>query len=106
MSHNNAQEYANDIIMTILHETEKTLTPLELELMEYWFDEIKTKCESQFHSYLIGNAESYMLNENEIVEAYNEAKNKLVSDTLTSLLDKGAIEMSVNENGEICYQAK
>ena len=105
MSHNNAQEYANDIIATIINSSDD-LNEIQLDLMEYWFEEIKTKCESQFHNYLIGKVESYKLHEDEIIEAYHEAVNKLVSDALGSLVDKGAIGMNIGQNGEIYYQSK
>lgn len=49
--------------------------------------------------------EEILLDENEFLQAINETISLVVSDTLTDLVDKGAVNMSIDEDGEIVYSA-
>lgn len=49
--------------------------------------------------------EDYILDENEFLEAVNETISQTVSNTLTDLVEKGAVNMGVDETGEIVYSA-
>ena len=46
-----------------------------------------------------------MLTDVELEDTYKIATEKLVGDTLGSLVDKGMARMSVDMNGEVRYQA-
>ena len=46
-----------------------------------------------------------LLTDVEFLEAANEVSEETVSETLESLVDKGALNMSIDENGDINYSA-
>ena len=45
------------------------------------------------------------LNDKEFLEVCQSVSNKSIGQTIEDLVDKGALNMSVNENGEILYSA-
>lgn len=49
--------------------------------------------------------EDYVLDEREFLDAVNETISQTVSNTLTDLVEKGAVNMGVDETGEIVYSA-
>lgn len=49
--------------------------------------------------------EEILLDENEFLDAINETISQTVSDTLSDLVDKGAVNMGIDETGEIVYTA-
>ncbi len=53
----------------------------------------------------IQKGEDYILDEQEFLNAINETISQTVSNTLTDLVEKGAVNMGVDETGEIVYSA-
>ena len=49
--------------------------------------------------------EEILLDENEFLDAINETISQTVSDTLSDLVDKGAVNMSIDADGEIIYSS-
>ena len=49
--------------------------------------------------------EEMFLNENEFLEVCQSVSNDEIANTIESLVDKGALNMSVDKNGEILYSA-
>ena len=49
--------------------------------------------------------EEMFLNEDEFLEVCQSVSNNEIANTIESLVDKGALNMSVNEDGEILYSA-
>jgi hypothetical protein len=98
-------EYADQLIENII-ESNKNLPDFDLEFMDYWASEIRKVCNERYYMYIKGQADSYMLSEEEFIATYKEASLKLTGDVLASLVDKGQISMGVNDQGELVYAAK
>ena len=49
--------------------------------------------------------EEMFLNDEEFLEVCQTVSNNEIANTIETLVDKGALNMSVNENGEILYSA-
>lgn len=49
--------------------------------------------------------EEIFLTDNEFLEVCQSVSNNEIANTIESLVDKGALNMSVDENGEILYSA-
>jgi hypothetical protein len=91
-------ELANGIIET-LHENkffEETPFVGETELLQKLKENMQRKWET--------NGEM-LLTDNEFIETCNEVMHESLTDTLGTLLDKEAIEMSIGADGEIYYSA-
>jgi hypothetical protein len=103
--HNNAEEYIHDLLFTIMEIDTKAPQPMPSDLLEYWCNEITNKCWANYSLYIEGEISDYRLNEDEIMEALNKANTKLIGETLSNLVERGDIAMSVGDDGEIYYQA-
>jgi hypothetical protein len=98
---NNGDEYADLLIKSI-----NEIPPLgisETEILKYWFVEIRRLCIEKYHNYIIGNEETFALNDVELDSAYRLAVGQMVSDSLQELSEKGLLEISIDDNGEILY---
>jgi hypothetical protein len=78
---------------------------MPIDLIDYWAREVRTLCNIKYLKYIEGDEESFMLTDDEIMEVYNIATQKLIGDTLGDLVEKGMVRMSVDENGEVLYSA-
>ena len=103
--HNSAEDYIRDIMFTIMEADMVAKEPLPSELLEYWGNEIYNACQAKYELYIKGEVDDYRLDEVDITDLLEEANRKMVGDLLGSLVDKGAVEMSVGEDGEIRYKA-
>lgn len=101
--HKTAQEYIDDMLLTM--RLSYDIAPMPIDLFEYWCNEIEKACHERFKQYIKGQVEDYRLNDEELENALKEANSKLIGETLATLLDKGMIEMSIGEDGEIRYKA-
>jgi hypothetical protein len=98
---NSGEEYADILISTI-----SEIPPLnvsEAEILEYWFVEIRKLCIEKYYSYIIGNEETFILDDVELDNAYRLAVEKMVGDSLQDLSEKGLLNISIDDNGEILY---
>ena len=103
--HQSPEEYANDLINSII-ETEKDIPEdqqIPINLLSYWIDRIKKATKKTWIGYMVGDRESYLLTEEEIMELYDKAGEQYVSELLDSMVDKDLLEVSVDENGEFLY---
>ena len=98
---NSGEEYAN-LIINDLNET-KPETDLPEVLFEYWKDNIKTLAIDSYNEYIIGNKDSYMLDEDDVMDAYKEAMTQFTQHILNGLSDKGLVQVGINSEGEIVY---
>jgi hypothetical protein len=78
---------------------------MPIDLIEYWSREVRTLCNIKYLKYVEGEEESFILNDDEMIEAYNNATQKLIGDTLGELVEKEMVKMSIGENGEVLYSA-
>lgn len=98
-------EYAQLLIDNII-EGEKELPTnqqLPINLLTYWCDEIKTHAEITYYKYLIGKRAHFSFDEDEFKELFEKAGMRYSGDLLEGLLDKGMVDMSIREDGEIVY---
>ena len=102
---NSGSEYAQLIIETIL-ESEKTIptqNQMPIGLLTYLAEEIQNLADITYNDYIIGKRESFLFSDVEFEELYNKAGERYVGDQIDDLVDKGMLEISVNENGEFLY---
>ena len=75
------------------------------DMISYWSKEVRQTCNIKYLKYIEGSEESFMLTDIELENSYKLAIEKLIGDTLGSLVEKGMAKMSVDVNGEVRYQA-
>lgn len=101
---NSGDDYADLLINDLKLYNEEM--KMDLELFKYWEIEIRNLCNTKYLKYIEGELEYYLLTDKEIMSTYKEASLKMTGDILASLVDKGAVSMGVNEDGEVTYSAK
>ena len=72
-------------------------------LLQYWIEEIKKRADEKYNAYLIGEIDDFIFELNELESLFETASRKHVDDTLTSLLEKDLLSMSIDEHGDIVY---
>jgi hypothetical protein len=103
--HQSPEEYAHDLISSII-EIEKNIPEneqLPIKLLSYWIDGIKKSTQKTWAGYIVGDRESYLLTEDEMMTLYDKAGEQYVSELLDGMVDKDLLEVSVDENGEFLY---
>lgn len=98
---NSGDDYAN-LLIAALNEM-KSESPLEDEVLRFWFIEIRRLCVDKYNKYILGNEETFMLSDVEIDDAWKVAIEHMVDDSLQDLSEKGLLEISIDENGEVLY---
>ena len=99
---NNGDDYAN----LLIKDMEMFMSEgMPADMIEYWSKEVRQLCNIKYLKYIEGSEESFMLTDVELEDTYKIAIEKLIGDTLGSLVDKGMAKMSVDVNGEVRYQA-
>ena len=99
---NNGDDYADLLIRDI----EMFMSEgMPVDMIEYWSKEVRQLCNVKYLKYIEGDEESFMLTDQEMESTYKVAMEKLIGDTLGTLVDKGMVKMSVGEDGEVLYQA-
>jgi hypothetical protein len=94
-------DYA-DILIQGLTEVED-VNELDAEIVRYWCIEIRKMCVEKYNNYIIGKEETFMLSDEEMDKAYRLGVEQMVDDALEDLSDKGMLEISIDENGEVLY---
>ena len=99
---NNGDDYAN----LLIKDMEMFMSEgMPADMISYWSEEVRQLCNIKYLKYIEGSEESFMLTDVELEDTYKIAIEKLIGDTLGSLVDKGMARMSVDMNGEVRYQA-
>lgn len=98
---NSGDDYADLLIKTILEESPSSV--VEAEILEYWTTEIRKMCVEKYNKYIIGQEETFMLSDIEMDESYRLSIEEMVNDSLKELSEKGLLEISIDDNGEILY---
>ena len=99
---NNGDDYAN----LLIKDMEMFMSEgMPADMISYWSEEVRQLCNVKYLKYIEGSEESFMLTDVELEDTYKIAIEKLIGDTLGSLVDKGMARMSVDMNGEVRYQA-
>jgi hypothetical protein len=105
MEINSGEDYGNVIINGILEIEEKMPDDqkMPVRLLELWLEEIKAHATNTYFDYVIGKREHYEFDEEEIKAVYDLAGMRYTQELLDGLVDKGMVEVSVGENGDLLY---
>ena len=99
---NNGDDYAD----LLIRDMEMFMSDgMPADIISYWSKEVRQLCNIKYLKYIEGDEESFMLTDVELENTYKVAIEKLISDTLGTLVDKGMVKMSVDSEGEVRYQA-
>jgi hypothetical protein len=98
---NSGDDYADLLIKTILEESPSSV--VEEEMLKYWVIKVREMCVEKYNKYIIGQEETFMLSDVEMDESYRLSIEEMVNDSLKELSEKGLLEISIDDNGEILY---
>ena len=73
------------------------------ETFKIWVDLLDIMCESNYIEYINNVREDFLITSDQFTEALEKAKELSISLALASLSEKGLIDVSINENGELLY---
>ena len=104
-SFSSGDEYA-DILIRNLIESDDLSQELPEDLINYWAEEIRKICNERYALYIRGEADDYRLYEGDMLDTYKEASLKATQDIIRDLVEKGEVQMAVNDQGEIVYGSK
>lgn len=94
-------DYANLLINDLRVMVEKE--GMEEDLFKVWEKHIRKLCNLRYYQYVSGDVESFMLSESEMMQTYKDSTMEYTGELLASLVEKGKVSMSINEDGEILY---
>ena len=96
---NSGEDYAR-----LLTETIKLADgPLPEQLVEYWCEDIWEMAVNSYNDYIAGKKDDYLLSDVDMNEAYDRAGIRYTQEIINGLVDKGMVQASIDENGEILY---
>lgn len=94
------EDYAKILINTLRESPDPEMPD---ELLNYWCENVHDLAINSYNDYLLGKRDSFMLDIQEIEQAYQNAGLQYTEDLLNGMLDKGVIEALINESGQIVY---
>lgn len=102
---NSGSDYAKIIIDGIM-EMENSF-PLHERmnptLLQYWVEEIKTRADEKYNTYIMGECEDFMFGLDEVKILFEKASYKYIDETITGLLEKDLLSMGIDNQGNIVY---
>ena len=104
-SFSSGEEYA-DILIRNLIESDDLSQELPEDLINYWAEEIRKICNERYALYIRGEADDFRLYEGDMLDTYKEASLKATQDIIRNLVEKGEVQMAINDQGEIVYGSK
>ena len=102
---NSGAEYAQVLINSI-KTTESSLSvdeKMDPMLLECLYELIIDSSEINYSEYIVGNRESFLLDDIEMAALFRTAHENYVQKMLNSMVDKDLLEVSINEEGEFLY---
>ena len=102
---NSGAEYAQVLINSI-KTTESSLSvdeKMDPMLLECLYELIINSSEINYSEYIVGNRESFLLDDIEMAALFRTAHENYVQKMLNSMVDKDLLEVSINEEGEFLY---
>lgn len=94
-------DYANLLINDLRVMVDKE--GMEEDLFKVWEKHIRKLCNLRYYQYISGDAESFMISDNEMMQTYKDSTLEYTGEILSSLVEKGKVSMSINQDGEILY---
>lgn len=102
---NSGADYAN-IIINIMIEGEGQLPKDEQMpslLFTYLCQEITNKADETWTEYITGKRETYLMNDVEMKDLFDNAGMRYVSELIDGMVDKDVLQTYVDDNGDILY---
>jgi hypothetical protein len=96
---NSGEEYAKLLTSTI----READGPLPEELVEYWCEDIWEMAINSYNDYITGKKDDYLLSDVDMNEAFDRAGIRYTQEILNGMVDKGVVQASIGEGGEILY---
>lgn len=94
-------DYANLLINDLRVMVDKE--GMEEDLFKVWEKHIRKLCNLRYYQYISGDVESFMLSDSEMMQTYKDSTLEYTGEILSSLVEKGKVSMSINQDGEILY---
>ena len=76
---------------------------MSINLLTHLSKLIHYRANKHWAEYIMGNRDTFMFSEDEMMEMFNKAGELYVSDMLDDLVDKNVLEVSVDESGDLLY---
>jgi hypothetical protein len=89
------------LIVNALREDNDPMMPEDL--LDYWCENVYDMAVNSYNDYLTGKTDDFMLTDQDIEKAYDDAGLKYTQDILNSLVDKDMVQASIGKNGDILY---
>ena len=102
---NSGADYANIIINSMI-EGEGQLPKDEQMpslLFTYLCQEITNKADETWTEYITGKRETYLMNDVEMKDLFDNAGMRYVSELIDGMVDKDVLQTYVDDNGDILY---
>ena len=96
---NSGEEYVKLLTSTI----READGPLPEELVEYWCEDIWEMAINSYNDYITGKKDDYLLSDVDMNEAFDRAGIRYTQEILNGMVDKGVVQASIGEGGEILY---
>ena len=96
---NSGEDYARLLTSTV----READGPMPEELIEYWCEEIWEMAINSYNDYIAGKKDNYLLSDVDMEKAYERAGLKYTQNMVNDLVDKGMLEASIDEKGDILY---
>ena len=94
------EEYAMDLSYEISKLGEGTI---DSQLLDYWCDDVYNLALDSYVEYLKGNKETYLITDEDVKKSYEKASLRHTQELLNGMVDKGLVQVSVGETGDILY---
>lgn len=76
---------------------------IQEELKPYLTVLITEKCNETYTDYITGKTDDYRLTEEDLEKLWEEAISLMINEALGRLMDKGLLEATLNEEGNVMY---
>lgn len=104
---NSLEEYRKGLIneLTLIQKEMDDLDEgkVDEETFKIWVDLLDVMCESNYIEYVNNVREDFLITSDQFTEALEKAQEISINKALASLSEKGLIDVSINENGELLY---
>jgi hypothetical protein len=76
---------------------------LDEETFNIWVKVLKEMCDENYINYINNVIEDFVITSNQLMESLEKAKDISIDEALCSLSEKGLVDVSINEKGELLY---
>ena len=73
-------------------------------ILDYFIPKIATVAEESWTQWILGNKDTYAIDVDILDEIWQDSILDLTNDTILSLSEKGLVDSSVNQNGDMTFK--